>query len=393
MIKRVTIFLILIVLVSCQLLRAQGYVEGFVVKNDGDTLKGFINDKGWTVNPTKISFKKALADKDVVSFNTSDLKSLKTANSYFISKKVEVDRAVVLLENEYQNPPLETAVLFLKVLLQGEPKLYYLKESNDKLHFFLEDSKGITELYNRKVEKMVRGYKTIYKDEVYKRQLSDRLSGCPTLSSVYTTEYSEKGMMTLFNSYYGCTSQSSTLVTNKKKTRIELGLLAGVSYTHLKFDDANGSFSDLTVLDLNSLAIPVGLSLEVVPPAMNSKLSFCLETFFMKDDFKDGNRQFKASYIRFNPLVRYYFSQGKVQPFANGGFLYSIAIDASGVISTGNPNYNTLNTTAFGINGGMGARLNKITMEARYVQMPGFSTVVTLGSTMKSFLFLVTYKF
>jgi hypothetical protein len=72
MIKRAALYVVFVAVASSQLSHAQNYLKGFVVQNNGDTVKGFINDKCWTVNPTKIAFKKNLDDRDVISFNTTD---------------------------------------------------------------------------------------------------------------------------------------------------------------------------------------------------------------------------------------------------------------------------------------------------------------------------------
>src|ERR1700733_3263657 len=54
--------LFLLFLLPLFTLAQSNYKPGYVVTLKGDTLRGFIDYKGWDSNPTAISFKKAISD-------------------------------------------------------------------------------------------------------------------------------------------------------------------------------------------------------------------------------------------------------------------------------------------------------------------------------------------
>jgi hypothetical protein len=51
------------------------YRSGYIIKNNGDTIKGYINYREWSLSPKYIQFKSVIADKQVVVFNVPSLKS------------------------------------------------------------------------------------------------------------------------------------------------------------------------------------------------------------------------------------------------------------------------------------------------------------------------------
>ncbi len=58
-------------------LSQSNYRQGYVIKSDGDTLKGYINYKEWSESPKAIEFKQKSADAQSVSYNAPAIKSFR----------------------------------------------------------------------------------------------------------------------------------------------------------------------------------------------------------------------------------------------------------------------------------------------------------------------------
>jgi len=65
--------LLLCVVLKAQLAVSQeNYVPGYIIGNDGDTLRGFIDYGKWDINPDRIRFKATTAE-DGVFYNPIDI--------------------------------------------------------------------------------------------------------------------------------------------------------------------------------------------------------------------------------------------------------------------------------------------------------------------------------
>ena len=85
-----SVFVIFLTTCFLQLVAQNNYQPGFVVENNGDTVKGSIDYKRWDRSPTKISFKSVTQSK---VYSPLDITSFKVANEIYISAIVDVDRS------------------------------------------------------------------------------------------------------------------------------------------------------------------------------------------------------------------------------------------------------------------------------------------------------------
>ena len=69
-----TLILILFIFLLPFLASSQtNFKPGYVINLKGDTIKGYIDYRGWDSSPTSISFKSNLNDKDVVAYTINDI--------------------------------------------------------------------------------------------------------------------------------------------------------------------------------------------------------------------------------------------------------------------------------------------------------------------------------
>jgi hypothetical protein len=123
--------------------------EGYVLKNNGDTLKGYINYREWAYSPTSIEFKRGNAG-DVTKFGPGDIKSFQI-NGF--ENYVSYLGLASVNKNIFPDLPsnLDTArkqmVIFLKEVVSGNNvTLYYNNEQNKKRFFIAETNQPPAEL-------------------------------------------------------------------------------------------------------------------------------------------------------------------------------------------------------------------------------------------------------
>jgi hypothetical protein len=119
------------------------YRTGYVVNAKGDTFKGFIDYQAWDSNPTSISFKSALADREKRTFSMGDMRffSVEGIASYkkfvcMISMDVTDSRHVV----EGRDTSFRIDTVFLKVLQKGKNLALYAYTDNLKTRFYIGEA-------------------------------------------------------------------------------------------------------------------------------------------------------------------------------------------------------------------------------------------------------------
>jgi len=143
------LFFTLLVVFPAIILAQPNYHEGYVIKNNGDTLKGFINYREWTYSPTSIEFKPGNG-ADVTKFDPGTIKSFQING---LENYISYAGLVSMNENIFPALPyrLDTTTqqkaIFLKQLVSGNNvTLYYNNERNKKRFFIAEANEPPVEL-------------------------------------------------------------------------------------------------------------------------------------------------------------------------------------------------------------------------------------------------------
>src|ERR1700723_2911225 len=69
-----SLFIALLIALPAIVLAQPNYHEGYVLKNNGDTLKGYINYREWAYSPLSVEFKPNKNSNEVLQFNPQTIK-------------------------------------------------------------------------------------------------------------------------------------------------------------------------------------------------------------------------------------------------------------------------------------------------------------------------------
>ncbi|MDR3711444.1 MAG: hypothetical protein P4L51_01410 [Puia sp.] len=126
------------------LLYSQGiYMRGFVVRNQGDTLRGWIKYGNWKVNPEKIEFKDDLNSRRISEYTVNEITCFEITGLDDYKKATvsldmnSVDPVEIFSEVAEKRDTVRHETLFLRVL-SNAGKLHLYEFVDFKNHFFIQ---------------------------------------------------------------------------------------------------------------------------------------------------------------------------------------------------------------------------------------------------------------
>jgi hypothetical protein len=314
--------------------------------------------------------------------------------------------------------------VFLQALVRGSKSLYYLKDSEGKEQFYVEmDDRFELLIYHKYLKSLtnssdIAGATTITEDKRYIGQLSYYLKDCPDIQSgLRELKLSKQSIVKLFRQYYKCMNADMEYEKKSDETKAEFGVFAGMSLTGLKFEGP-ASFDEITKADFPlSYNVALGVSL-------NKKLARNLGRFSIHNEIILSSYKTHTTYTEFTSENRYvnnYLTLGGTYIKMNNMLQYSFPIKSLSIMlrlgmSNGmnlhevNENivesvfYSTSTTViepalegtkkyTFGLLGGIGCSYKRFSLEVRYEQNAGMSDMTMLNSTVRTFFFIVGYRF
>ncbi len=406
--------LLLIGLLTFQLTFSQeNYIPGYVIKNNTDTLFGFVDYRNWESNPDRIKFKTNI-ENDPVIFYPTDINEFKVDKEIYVSGIVDTEVSPIHTDRLSDDPQVNIKVdtAFLQTLFKGKKSLYYYRFSLDKENFYIKQNGEFELLVYKKYLKKQLGLPVINENKKYVGQLILYLNDCETITQkLENTSYGQNSLIKLFQYYYKCSPSEIYFQKEKEKAYFEIGVLAGASVTTLKFQSDTYDYLVEAGYD-PSVNFSAGLYFDLILPRNHGKWSFNNEILYSsykvtgsyENYYSTTTTEIGYSYLKINSLIRFKYPVGQFFIFLNGGFSNGFAISET--------NYKKLeldyNSTGSHIEGsaltdprkyeqglifGAGSRYDRFSFEIRYETGNGMSDFRNLKSSAKRYYFLLGYRF
>lgn len=398
----------------------ENYLPGYIIQLKGDTLHGFIDYRNWAKNPNKISFKKKMTDIRTI-YKPIDIKAFSVLDEIYESAIVKTE-----ISPEYTNDLLPKAELliridttFLQTIIKGSQNLYYYINEFDKNQFYTKQDSVYEFLIYKKYLKNQKNNTIIAENNNYIGQLTIYLQDCPTIQAkIKSTKYTIKDMKNLFSIYNECKGAKNNFQRKVPILHPELGVLAGLSISNIKFGSQISNFDYLTKSKYkSSLDFSAGLYLDLIIPRNRGKLSICNELLFAS--FKTSGRynyyvsvnkytntytKLEYSYLKLNNLLRYRFLSGEVECYLNAGLSNNFVISETNYMKQESKLFTMENVVEgraisftrkyeWGYVFGLGSKIKKYSFEFRYECGNGMSDLSNLSSQSKRYFFLFGYRF
>ncbi|WP_428328524.1 hypothetical protein [Mucilaginibacter sp.] len=181
------------------------YRAGYFLKNNGDTVKGFINYREWDQSPTSIEFKYNKDDKDAIQLSPNNTKAFQvTGKETYITYNgfISMDKTRFPELPDHFDTTKKIKTVFFKLLTTGQYlTLYYHNDEIKPRYFIAEKDHNPVELK----------YYSYYNDDkeikyvpVYKRQLVYEIgkfypAGNNLINGVEYIKYEETDLVALIN--------------------------------------------------------------------------------------------------------------------------------------------------------------------------------------------------
>jgi hypothetical protein len=392
---------------------------GYIVINNSDTLNGLIDYRNWVITPKQIKFK-THPDSAVKIYRPNDIQFFTVEGEIYASGIVTIEDGPFNKSDEENigqfNNRIDT--VFLHVLIKGEKSLYYLKDENQKTHFFIGIAGRYERLLFRTYNGKVNGRTLVKTDEKYKGQLNLYFQDCPAIQkNISSTNYNSYALIKLFKAYNECKQSIIIYQYKVDKIKTEIGLVGGLSLTQIKFAGDEG-FNFLKNADYPlSKNVTFGAFCNILFPRQQGKWSLYNELIYFsyqstgtnldssdKNIYTFSTNSVGSSSIKLNNLLRYKYPVKNMFLFVNGGISNGIAISETNYRRIESHVYSESNISERealinsrrwerGYILGLGGIFKNYSGEFRIGQTNGMSGYILLKSPVQSYYLLFGYSF
>jgi hypothetical protein len=309
------------------------FQPGYVIADNGDTLRGFIDYRHLSGNPEQIAFKNTPVS-EVVIHRAEDIQGYHVNNETYVSATIQHDLNPTKIDELSYSPvpKYEQLTTFLMVLYQGPKSLYFHRDHDGRTGLYIKGEQGeflLLKYYRYRVE----GGQVVT-NMLYKDQLQAYFNDCPEVKKkIKLLTYSEISLEKLFKTYYTSCSNDKVMAYVRKKPGFEFGIVGGVSATTLRFEGD----TKLDPLQFDpSLRPAIGLSLNITAPTPGRRFSVYNELILNNYMFQEskltpliGGTQVStdlrmgATHVKLTNMFRYVLITGKMGVFVNAGMSHS----------------------------------------------------------------------
>jgi len=138
-------YLLLFIALPSIVFAQSNYHEGYVLKNNGDTVKGFVNYREWERSPKTIDFKTAISNGKAIAYDATAIKGF---GIYGMERYISFIGTVTMGSTEFTNlsAGIDTAkkvdTLFLRQVTTGKYLTLYANKDEVKTRIFIAGPDG-----------------------------------------------------------------------------------------------------------------------------------------------------------------------------------------------------------------------------------------------------------
>lgn len=404
------------------------FKQGYVIKQSGDTLQGFIDNRNWGGNPDKISFKENLNGENIY-YTPLDIRGFSVLDEIYESAIIETEISPTNMQNlefgSELNLKVDTA--FLQAMIIGRKSLYFYLNNYGNSQFYIKTDSTFEFLaYKKYIESVVVENRALHKSKTiktfenkkYLAQLMLYLDDCPNIESrIENVKYSKMSLESLFHFYYNCTQSKGKFQKLAEKPKAEFGLIAGLSLTSLTFiGDSHPYLVDAELQQSTNFS--AGINFNLIFPETYGKWSIYNELALSSYKIDGYNSNFTNvykytitntiigySYLKMINMARFSYPINRFTAFVNLGLSNGYGFNETNYLYQESTTFHTtvrteegkaLNETRkfeYGYVFGMGAKYKRYSLEYRYELGNGMSAYSFLDAKTKKSFFLLGYSF
>jgi len=311
--KKALLFILTFVLIN-QYSISQ-FKEGYILKNNNDSIFGYINFEGSINNSMRCEFKE-LPEGESQVFKPGDIKAFRfTDGKYFSTMEIQVD-----------NKP---KTVFIEWLIKGRASLLtYSASAADIRYFMLHEDGSFVELTNTPQKYLQEGIEYERMKQEYINILSFYFRDCPPLQpKIENVKFNSNALLKVTKEYHELTCKTEDCIVFEDKTRKAI-LDWGIYTAFLNSKTILNSDLPENVYPTNTFGLGLALNISNLPalyPKFSAKISMVFFSALFRYDTTDAwslisdDRICSIIYTRVPIQLTYKFTQKKFNPYLSIG--------------------------------------------------------------------------
>ncbi len=302
MLRHFTFVAFLFLITSTASFAQSDFKAGYVVLLQGDTVSGFLDDRGDVRNAQRATFR-ASADAEKKSYLPTDITSYQVGSRIYRAAQV-IDQG-------------QPQAVFLELINDGNLRLLYWKDSKDKDHLYVQKAEAEPqELTNEKKKVKQNGKAYIFYARAYVNTLNALTADCggPATESL---RYNLKAIASYVGAYNTCKGgEAYSSAKPAVKASITKSVYAGLNHSEV-VTAGNAKFSETN----SRTGLNAGIGFHVNFP--NRKFHFDLLAEYNRKGAEAEKERinFDLHYLNVSPGIGYVYPKGRLKPMLGAGFV------------------------------------------------------------------------
>lgn len=288
-VNRMIIMVFLTVFGSVSVFSQSDFRDGYIVKNNGDTLRGLVDFRGNKASTQKCTFKED-KNSDRKVFTPEEIQSYRFIDhKYYESRLVESEGVV--------------KKLFLEYLIDGEVDVYFFRDLEGEHYLIDDDSGNLIELVNTVKEMQIDNKRYEQERKEYLGQLKMAFQESPVIfDKVDQVSLTHNSLINIANDYHSqmCPDEACVIYSRKLiKAQSHFGILIGINSFSKSWHRDGMPYYYLQGSEFGTVIFPS------IGPYFQTSVPFISERFFVQLESTYSRRSLKTvnSYIfRYNDI-------------------------------------------------------------------------------------------
>ncbi len=393
-------------------------VPGYIITLQNDTIFGNIDITEFKSRPFEMIFKES-GSVDWIVYSPLSIKGFEANSEIYKGAIVALEQSAFKTHELSESPHLNYNVdtVFLQMVISGEKELLYLKDTDGKNFFFINNENGYRWLVHKRFLQTKNEKTEIVSNNNYIGQLIMYLQDCSSINKVLSaTTYDIESLIKAFNYYYDCSNTKINYTKKKETSRFEISALAGLTFTKQTFNGVGQEY--LTDVSFPwSVNYSLGAAADIKFPRFLGRWSINNEILLVRyltesnyyekinnNSFVNTQSQIGSTYIKLNNMFRANFNVNAIKLFLDVGFSNGFSVASTNyknVITSISAQETSVKSNALekmrkyeaSLLFGFGVKVNKLFGFFRYEIGRGVSGSSDLDSGMSRFYLVAGYRF
>lgn len=311
MTRHIVCFLFLCLAVPFCSIAQNNFIDGYIVTIDGDTIYGFINDRGTIRNSKLIEFKDHM-NSTPNKYLPKDITAFKIADKKYHSATLNYNDAAF--------------DVFSELINDGKLKLFSWRDTQDKTHYYVKKDGKVYNLENDKTKVTRDSNLDNHSSKAYIDVLSSLTADCPVKISS-KLPFTLNSISKVVNKYNECNgSNTFNPATAGDGTIVIKSVYVGVNKSDVLTTGPNAKFSNAT--PRFGPSIGVGLNVNFFEFNENLFVDLAAE-YNQKGAIAEKEKiDFNLHYLNTSFGLSYLYPKGKIRPFVGSGFIVGFLLNS-----------------------------------------------------------------